>query len=280
MPVRLLAISDIHVGFPANREMFAQLPHCPGDWLILAGDVGETLAHLRFALEVATARFDRVIWVPGNHELWSVTPDEPRGQAKYDAAVALCRQMNVLTPEDPYAVWPGPEPMRIVPMFLLYDYSFRPRHVSEEDAVAWAEESGVVCADEHMLRSEPFANIKAWCEERCRLTEARLEELPTSSPVVLVNHFPLVEAHAVLPMIPRFSIWCGTRRTADWHRRFFASVVVFGHLHIRGTRWLDGVRFEEVSLGYPRQRDAARGIASYLRQILPAGATPQPRAIG
>ena len=30
----------------------------------------------------------------------------------------------------------------------------------------------------------------------------------------------------------------------------------------------DGVRFEEVSLGYPRQWSAARGITSYLRQIL------------
>jgi hypothetical protein len=30
-------------------------------------------------------------------------------------------------------------------------------------------------------------------------------------------------------------------------------VVVYGHLHIRRTTQYDGVRFEEVSLGYPRE---------------------------
>jgi hypothetical protein len=53
--------------------------------------------------------------------------------------------------------------------------------------------------------------------------------------------------------MPRFSIWCGTRRTEDWHLRFNAAVVASGHLHIRSTSYRDGVRFEEVSLGYPRQ---------------------------
>jgi hypothetical protein len=47
--------------------------------------------------------------------------------------------------------------------------------------------------------------------------------------------------------------WCGTARTADWHKRFNAAVVVYGHLHIPRTTYHDGVRFEEVSLGYPRE---------------------------
>ena len=59
---------------------------------------------------------------------------------------------------------------------------------------------------------------------------------------------------------PEFAQWCGTVLTADWHRRFRAAAVVYGHLHIPRTTHYDGVRFEEVSLGYPRewaQRDAA-----------------------
>ena len=52
--------------------------------------------------------------------------------------------------------------------------------------------------------------------------------------------------------------------------RFNATVVVYGHLHIPRVTWYDGVRFEEVSIGYPRewQRRACRpGVP---RQILPA----------
>ena len=89
------------------------------------------------------------------------------------------------------------------------------------------------------------------------------------APLVIVNHFPLRQDLAVLPRIPRFSIWCGTRLTEDWHVRYRAQAVVYGHLHIRATHHRDGVRFEEASLGYPQNWDAARGVEPYLRQILP-----------
>jgi hypothetical protein len=96
-----------------------------------------------------------------------------------------------------------------------------------------------------------------------------LQEAAASAPLVLVNHFPLREDLVRLWRIPRFSIWCGTKRTEDWHQRFRARVVVSGHLHIRSTDWVDGVRFEEVSLGYPRHWDPDSGIDQYLREILP-----------
>ena len=43
--------------------------------------------------------------------------------------------------------------------------------------------------------------------------------------------------------------------------------MVYGHLHIRGTTWLDGVPFQEVSLGYPGQWEAERGIGAYLQEV-------------
>ncbi len=47
-------------------------------------------------------------------------------------------------------------------------------------------------------------------------------------------------------------------------------MVVYGHTHRRATDVLEGVRFEEVSLGYPRDWAQDAGMAAYLRQILPA----------
>ena len=97
---------------------------------------------------------------------------------------------------------------------------------------------------------------------------AAIEEHPT----VLINHFPLREELVRLWRIPRFSIWCGTRRTHVWHTRFRARVVVSGHLHIPRTDGIDGVRFEEVSFGYPRQRPAGLTLDSCRREILPGPA--------
>jgi hypothetical protein len=135
--------------------------------------------------------------------------------------------------------------------------------------VAWAAESGVICADEVLLHPEPYLSRSAWCAARCQYTEKRLQEAASRAPLVLINHFPLRQDLVRLRFIPRFSLWCGTRRTEDWHTRFRASVVVYGHLHIRGTRYQDGVRFEEVSLGYPRNWQHERGVQGYLREILP-----------
>ena len=71
---------------------------------------------------------------------------------------------------------------------------------------------------------------------------------------------------------PKFAQWCGTEPTADWHRRYDAAAVVYGHLHIPRTTWHDGVRFEEVSVGYPREWQQRRWPSRRLRRILPAPA--------
>ena len=50
----------------------------------------------------------QLVWVPGNHELWTVPrATGRRGVARYEELVALCRRRGVLTPEDPFPVWAG-----------------------------------------------------------------------------------------------------------------------------------------------------------------------------
>ena len=105
-------------------------------------------------------------------------------------------------------------------------------------------------------------------------TERRLQRIPTDTQTVLINHFPLRLDLCRLFRIPRFTPWCGTVHTEDWHRRFRARLVISGHLHMRATDWRDGVRFEEVSLGYPKQWDAGKGAPFYLRQVLPGPEPP------
>lgn len=275
----LWAISDLHVGFEVNRQAVEALPAYPDDWLILGGDTGDTPAQLQRVLDVVTTRFAKVIWVPGNHDLWTPRqwPDAERGVAHYERLVDQCRRAGVLTPEDPFVEWPGEPRAVVAPCFTLYDYSFAPAGLSPAEAVAWAATERVRCADEILLDPSPYASREAWCEARVAYTEDRLGAIPAGRPIVFVGHFPLRADLAILPRIPRFTIWCGTTRTADWHTRFPFEVVVSGHLHMRSTRWRDGVRFEEVSLGYPAQWQQEKGAAAYLRPILPA---PAPSASG
>ncbi|MFD7033990.1 metallophosphoesterase family protein [Streptomyces sp. NPDC059917] len=254
----LLAISDLHVAHPENRLVLEGLrPRTDDDWLLLAGDVGELAGDVQWALETLARRFARIVWAPGNHDLWT-PPDDPvqlRGEARYRYLVSVCRQLGVTTPEDPYPVWHGPQgPVVVAPLFLLYDYTFRTGTArTKEEALAQAYDAGIVCTDEYLLHPAPYPTRDAWCRARVTETERRLAACDPELPTVLVNHFPLVREPTRILRHPEFAQWCGTARTADWHLRFRATTVVYGHLHIPRTTWYDGVRFEEVSVGYPRE---------------------------
>lgn len=269
----LLAISDIHVERAENRRAVERLrADSPHDWLIVCGDVGDSVEAVEWALGVLRERFERVIWVPGNHELLAQRDDPPelRGERRYQRLVEVCRALGVVTPEDPYPVWEGDGgPVRIVPLFLLYDYSFG-RNVAptKESALRRAHAAGVVCVDEFLLDPTPHPSREAWCAARVADAERRLEDCSDEVPNVLVNHFPLLEAPTRVLRHPEFAQWCGTLRTADWHVRFRARAVVYGHLHIPRTTWHDGVPFEEVSFGYPPERARRRVQREPLRRVL------------
>ena len=276
--MRLLALSDLHVNHADNRKTLEELPASPEDWLILGGDLGETEAHLRFTLDTLWPKFAKLLWVPGNHELWT-PPSEGeaglRGVARYERLVEVCREYGALTPEDDYIAWPGEGgPAVLCPLFLLYDYSFGPDGMSPEQTIAWAREEGILCVDERVLHPDPYESRSAWCAARVAATAERLSVVPASHKTILINHWPLRRDLVRLFRIPRFIPWCGTRKTEDWHTRFRASVVVSGHLHMRATDWRDGVRFEEVSLGYPRHWRRETAAAGYIRQILPEISRP------
>lgn len=303
---KLYAISDLHISHKFNHEAVQLLTAHPDDALILAGDIGEKLEHLRTAFALCTALFKQVFWVPGNHELYTLPhssdvaheenvmsptspsgaqipdPDNLRGEAKYLECVKVANEYGVITPEDEYVTWhsddsPGAIKALLCPMFLLYDYSFRPSEVSREQALDWAMEQHIRATDESLLHPDPYASRDEWCDALLKQTQGRLEialkKKEPSTKVVLINHWPMREDTITIPAIPRFSLWCGTKKTHTWHTKYEADVVVTGHLHVRRTDFIDGVRFEEVSLGYPKQWEGARergkGVNEMLREIFP-----------
>lgn len=255
---RLLAVSDLHVRHEQVRDVVRALrPGSPGDWLLVAGDVGESVADITWALSLLRDRFARVVWVPGNHELWTAPgdPEDLRGELKYRHPVGRCRELGVDTPENPYPVWRGEGgPAVVVPLFLLYDYGFLPPGAfSRAHAMRLADEAGVICTDEFLPDPNPYPSREAWCRARLAATRTRLRDLPAGLPTVLVNHFPLVRDPTRALRRPEFALWCGTTATADWPVRYRAAAVVHGHLHIPRTLRRDGVPHHEVSLGYPRE---------------------------
>ncbi len=245
----LWAVSDLHVAVPGNRDLVDRLVHpgTAGDELIVAGDVAEDTATVLDTLGMLADRFRRVIWVPGNHELFSRPGDRFRGEDRYRELVRGCRELGVVTPEDAYPQFGG---HTVVPMFTLYDHSWRDPSLTAAQALDAAAEKGVVFTDQVAI--SPYVDVPAWCRQRLGYTVRRLSR--TTGPTVLVNHWPLVREVTDRLNIPEIALWSGTRDTQDWPVRFRASTVVYGHLHIPVVREIGGVTHVEVSLGYPREQ--------------------------
>jgi predicted phosphodiesterase len=277
MAGRLLAISDLHVGYPENRAYADALsPGDRGDWLIVAGDVGEVFADVGFVLASLANRFAKVIWTPGNHELWTLPSDKValRGAARYEALVKVCRRFGVVTPEDEFPVWDGPAgPVTVAPLFTLYDYSFLADGAAAGNgrpaALAAARRAGISPVDEGRLHTDPYPSAAAWCRDLVAAAERRLAAV--DGPVVLASHWPLVRDPVAALRHQEFAPWCGSVLTAGWHRRHDVVAAVYGHLHIPRTARYDGVRFEEVSVGYPREWQR-RGTAAPDPRVILEGA--------
>ena len=109
--MKLFGLSDLHVNHADNRATLQPVPAHPDDWLILAGDLGETEQHLVWTLDLFVPRWAKVVWVPGNHELWT-PPSETdglRGVARYERMVEVCRaRTRLLLSAAPGLCWSRP----------------------------------------------------------------------------------------------------------------------------------------------------------------------------
>jgi len=187
----------LHTGHVGNKPVTESLyPSTPDDWLIVCGDVAERTDEIRWALDLLRRRFAKVIWVPGNHELWTTNKDPMQifGRDRYDYLVNMCDELGVVSPEHPFPVWTeagwSGNDRAVVPALRLLVPAAGRDHQSR--GLAIARERNVVCTDEFVLSSEPYPTREAWCHERVAATRKRLDDLDWMNPTVLVNHFPMV----------------------------------------------------------------------------------------
>ena len=235
--VKLLAISDLHLGHRANREALDDAAgHHPDDWLIVAGDVGERPDHLRLRARHCSAAVRQ-----GDLDARQPRSVVPAGRHGPHAGSGALRRARRDLPRRGVADaggsvssnGPATPGTFIVPMFLLFDYTLPAAGGSASTRPSpWARESGVVSGDEQMLEPAPWPSIPLVPRALRRHRSASRRAARATRRTILVNHWPLRYDLARPPRVPRFSVWCGTTRTEDWARRFRARAVVSGHLHL------------------------------------------------
>lgn len=239
--MRLMAISDVHTDFTENRVLLEHLSDVlyQDDVLIVAGDISDRGALIAATLSLLRAKFRAVFYVPGNHELW-VRKEPHTSLDKFLAIQQLCNTLGIHTqPAKVEGVW-------IVPLLSWYQASFDVDNSGDVRGLAgWA--------DFHCCRWP--AEVEEVAEFFLAMNQPHLRSY--DGPVVSFSHF--LPRRDLLPATERLKFKAlpkvaGCHGLDEQIRQLGSCIHVFGHSHIACDRLIDGVRYVQNPLRYPRER--------------------------
>lgn len=247
--MRLFALSDIHIDYDANAKWVANLSmtEYQHDVLILAGDVTDTLRLLDWCLSALASRFKKVLFVPGNHDLWVIRED--RGKSSFQKFDDVCAVVESSGASMQTFRERG---LTVIPLLAWYDYSFG--EPSEELRSIWM--------DYRACRWPSGYTDKEVAAHFASLNESQVS--PAGEKVVTYSHF-LPRIDLMPDFIPRASRVLypilGSAQIERQLRGLDATIHVYGHSHVNRHVKIDGVSYINNAFGYPNEtRIAAKRL--------------------
>ena len=239
--MRVFALSDIHIDYDVNAKWIANLSiaEYQDDALILAGDVTDTRRLLEWCLGALAKRFKKVLFVPGNHDLWVMREDRGKNSLqKFDDVCAVVESSGASMQAF------RERGVSIIPLLAWYDYSF----------------------------GEPCEGLKSiWMDYRaCRWPSGFMEKdvaayfaafndkqvSPAGNKTITYSHFlPRID---LMPwFIPSANKLLypvlGSAQLERQLRRLNSSIHVYGHSHVNRHVEIDGVSYINNAFGYPSE---------------------------
>lgn len=245
--MRVFAVSDIHVDYALNLKWVQGLSRSDhrDDVLILAGDVSHRPALLGNALESLATCFRRVLFVPGNHDLWVL--GEPAGTTSLQKFAQVLRCVN------DHGASMAPQrigPVQFVPLLGWYDYSFG----GPGDALREMWMDYRACS--WPPGWEPAEVARHFDGLNDEMNPAPRAREPGVTRVISFSHF-LPRIDLIPPYVPRrhreLDPVLGSVRLEDRLRGLRPDIHVYGHSHINRSVSLGGVRYVNNALGYPQE---------------------------
>lgn len=267
--MRIFALSDIHTDYQDNLSWLYDLSSTDyiEDTLILAGDISHDQNLFSESLSCLRAKFAKVFFVTGNHDLWLCKTACEDSMTKFWQIQQLCKSLDVQTNpgkvdgvKDRTGVW-------ILPLDSWYEKPeesaeslFVPKQGEDPTLKMWKDENAIkwpsfgrgVTAAEHFL-----------CMNEQHLTREY------DAPVISFSHFlprrelmfmTQDEIESIKPAVTdpqpkfNFSRVAGCMRLDKQIRHLGSLIHVYGHQHRNRQRLIDGVLYISYCLGYPHER--------------------------
>jgi predicted phosphodiesterase len=240
--MRVFALSDIHVDYEVNAQWIANVSTADyrDDVLILAGDVTHVLRLLAWCLSIVVARFKKVLFVPGNHDLWVVR----EGLKK--TSLQKLQEVSAVVESSGASMQSFREgSVSIIPLFGWYDYSFG--EPSAELKAMWMDYSA--CRWPSGFREKDIA--------------AHFAALNNHKPVSAIGEKVITFSHFLprIDLMPEFIPAAkrllypvlGTTRLERQLRLLNPSIHIYGHSHVNRNVKIDGVTYINNAFGYPSE---------------------------
>lgn len=271
---RVKCVSDIHTDYSQNLSWAENVQPDPDALLIVAGDVSHDETVIRKTLEVLNSRFGAVTYTPGNHDLWVDADREGAGGLKHgiddslqklESLLMLCEDIGVETGTIRVGSNDGSKGkgLWVVPLLSWHHQSFDTE--PDIDPEAWGRIPSVerLIADYRRAKwPEPLSprddSVARFIDEVNDLLLGDTTSLigADDAPVLTFSHFlPRIELTPEKRYMtyPTINKAVGSRFVERRLRRIGSSLHVFGHTHFGWDMEIDGVRYIQASLAYPKE---------------------------
>lgn len=238
--MRVFAVSDVHVDYIENREWLTQLSSVDyrQDILILAGDVTDDLLILEQCFSELSEKFLKVLFVPGNHELWVSRDNVEDSIEKFRLICGIALAHDIVI--EPFHIGS----LSIVPLLSWYDFSFG--EPSTQLLKTWTDFKACRWPDEMQV-----GQITAYFTEQ---NKANLQI--NNRTVISFSHFlPRIDLMPIyIPQVYRYiypALGCVTLEQQI--RELAPDIHVYGHSHVNRCVTLDGTKYINNAFAYPSE---------------------------
>lgn len=262
--LRVFVLSDLHTDYSENMTWVKHISRVTHkkDVLLVAGDVAETFKNFLQTMSLLKDRFEHVFYVPGNHDLWCRWEKEDYHDSleKLNNLLDACKRLGVET--SPMAI----DALGIIPLFSWYHESF---DREEEITGVRIPPLEMACKDFHACKwpdqlSMEGISLAQYFDTMNNNNQNAISEIQrTCNQVISFSHFlprqELCPEKRMLfyPNLPKIigSDFLETRvRSIHSVEGSNSACHVFGHTHFCWDAVLDGIRYVQAPLAYPRER--------------------------
>ncbi len=251
---RVFALSDIHLDYPVNVQWLSKLSlyEYQNDIMILAGDISDATNLLNVCFQILSSRFKKVLFVPGNHDLWVFRYQKDLSSLeKFNMVADIARSHGVSMQTFQL------DNVSIVPLLSWYDYSFGlpgqqlKNSWMDYHACVWPDHFDAAAITNHFLAGNE-AVIDTALQTASNNPQQTVISFSHFLPRIdIMPHYIPIERQFIYPVL-------GTHLLEPQIRRLQSKIHVYGHSHVNRQVERDGVLYVNNAFGYPSETHIAK----------------------